>query len=345
MLTPLTVALDWSANSSHTALLAAEGSGFFAAVGLRVTFVEATAAAAPATPLDGVVAGSVDIGVAPCDQVLAEHLGRRRVECVAALVHADISAVCVLDGSPIQRAGDLLGARYGSCGYPLELEALAGMIEADGGGAGGVAEVCPPARPDTEGLLLEGSVDCAWMYRPWEVLRARKRSIGLRQFRPPECGVPFAYMNTLVISKARVAGLAGRDMLRRFLSAAAEGAAWAAADPRRAGRLLAKMAQAEGQHGFGVDSGLGDPAFNGESIQLLVDLGGLVPPEGCRWGEMEHGRWSAFLAWAEGRAAARARGEGEDEGGVMQLLGHAMPLDAGALFTNEFLSPSSLLHT
>lgn len=197
----------------------------------------------PRTPLEGVVNGDVTVGVAPCDHVLAEALGEDRVAAIATIVQGDISALCVLaegggrfDG--VSRPGLLSGARYASCGYPLEKAAIDAMIlkvciqlclcpklllvahrmraalnlacyivshklgtvletplatghtdqslnngcahgqfrmlyvRPQDGGTAGVQEVCPQLRTETETLLIEGCVDCAWLYRPWEVVRS-----------------------------------------------------------------------------------------------------------------------------------------------------------------------------
>jgi ABC-type nitrate/sulfonate/bicarbonate transport system substrate-binding protein len=72
------VALDWTANTSHAALLAAQGKGFFEEEGFDVSFVEPTQEGAPSTPLQGVVSGDITFGVTPCDDLLSEHLGEDR---------------------------------------------------------------------------------------------------------------------------------------------------------------------------------------------------------------------------------------------------------------------------
>jgi len=145
---------------------------------------------------------------------------RCRVACIATLVHTDISAVCVLESSPITSPKMLAGAKYGSCGYPLEVACINSMIREDGG-EGRVQEVCPTMRVDTELLLLKGEVDCAWMYRTWEVLRAKKRqNIAVREFPPANCGIPFGYMNTIIVLRSLVASEEGRDLVCAFLRAA-----------------------------------------------------------------------------------------------------------------------------
>eukprot|EP00961_Rhodomonas_salina_P190799 2574227-Rhodomonas_salina.2 len=58
------------------------------------------------------------------------------------------------------------------------------------------------------------------VYRTWEVLRAEAEGVALREFRPAECGVPFAYMNTVCVTRALVEDRAGQDLVQRFLRAA-----------------------------------------------------------------------------------------------------------------------------
>ena len=330
----LRLALDWTANTTHTALLVAEASGLNAARGLRVTFVEPTHTDAPDTPLDGVVSGCMDVGIAPCDQVLAESCGLDRVACVAALTATDISAICVNNDSLIVRPKDLAGQRFGSCGYPLERACLEAMCAADGG-AGGVLEVCPPERSQTEDLLLQGHVDCAWLYRSWEVLRAERAGISLREFRPREFGIPFGYMNTVVVARSLLATPEGKQTVRELLAAAADGALTAAADPAHAGRLLASMV---GSSGVSEAAGLGDADFNRASIEKLIALGALapVPGSGERWGAMEGSRWSSFVEWAQRTPAGRAllQNQGAATGEDGQML-----RSSGSLFTNEYLRP------
>lgn len=71
--------------------------------------------------LQGVLDGVVQFGIVPCDEILVEHLAEDRALCVATICHTDISAVAVLETSAISSPEMLVGAKYGSCGYPLEV--------------------------------------------------------------------------------------------------------------------------------------------------------------------------------------------------------------------------------
>lgn len=313
----ITVGLDWTANTAHAALLVAEGAGFNKEVGLAVSFVEATASNAPPTPLDGVVAGTLTFGLAPCDQILQEKVLQDRIHAVAALHDQDISAVCVLEESSIHTPANLSNKKYGSCGYAYEVACINGMIKHDGG-EGVVREVCPPARPETELLLLENKVDCVWMYRTWEVLRAEDAGISLREFVPGNFGVPFGYMNCVIASKVYLATTEGQDTMRKFLSAASKAAVFVADNPEDAARIIASMA---GSKGISKDCGLDNPDFNLKSIKKLIELKALLPVESDRsWGEMKHERWNSFVKWVESMPEITFSG-----------------IDISTLYTNKFL--------
>jgi ABC-type nitrate/sulfonate/bicarbonate transport system substrate-binding protein len=348
---PVRVALDWTPNTSHAALLVAHAKGFFGDEGLAVSFVSPTDEGAPDTPLEGVVGPyGISLGVAPCDDVLAEAMGLDRVVAIATLLQRDISALCVVvpsssasthDASSADacrpaasRPGLLAGARYASCGYPLEKAAIDAMVIGDGGGAG-VLQVCPPMRTETEMLLIEGHVDCAWMYRPWEVLRAARRGVKLHEMVPGEWGVPFGYMNTLVAPRSQVEQQVaeGAGWLARFLRAVVKGGVSVVEDPRDAAQLLARG-------GYGAE--LGDVEFNHESLCLMVSLGVFDPPcedngtpwDCSMWARMEERRWEAFFGWVESIAGMGGAEATAADGSVdSDRLGVA--LQVGSVFKNR----------
>ena len=119
-----------------------------------------------------------------------------------------------------------------------------------------MTEVCPPLRTATEQMLLSGEADAAWMYLPWEVLRAERTAArraaapsegspaaakALRRFRLADYGVSFGYMNCITCTQETAERDGGRTV-RALLDAVAEGAGIARSDPRRAAELLAEGA-------------------------------------------------------------------------------------------------------
>ena len=139
-------------------------------------------------------------------------------------------------------------------------------------------EVCPPLRMTTEQMLLSGEADAAWIYLPWEVLRAERVARRandlkggpkdglpmLRCFRLADYGVNFGYMNCITCTRETAEKDGGRTV-RALLDAVAEGAEIARSDPRRAAELLAE--------------GAGRPE-DLEDLEVGAQGGG-QPDEGC----------------------------------------------------------------
>jgi hypothetical protein len=106
-------------------------------------------------------------------------------------------------------------------------------------------------RTATEQMLLSWEADAAWMYLPWEVLRAERMAArraaapcegstaaakALRRFRLADYGVSFGYMNCITCTQETAERDGGRTV-RALLDAVAEGAGIARSDPRRAAEL------------------------------------------------------------------------------------------------------------
>jgi len=288
--------LDWSPNTTHVALIVAQGCGAFARRGLEVEFVAPDDNGAPKTPADGLCDGSLEFGLCPCDQLVTRGV-REELVAVAALVRVDISAVVVSAESGIDRPRKLVGRSYSSCGYPLEVATINALIAADGG-QGCVVEECPPMRMESDVALHTGEADCAWQYETWEVLRAKRQGKALNVFRLRDFGVKFGYMNCITAK----AGSMSDEVIRTFLDAVREGAEYAVRDPTAAANLL--------YQGSGKHPELADAAFVAESIEMLRDLGALgdfaASSDGSsslrRFGEFDPQVWADFGAWMEDKS-------------------------------------------
>jgi hypothetical protein len=164
------------------------------------------------------------------------------------------------------------------------------------------------------------------MYRTWECVRAKRMGLQLREFPPGKHGVPFGYMNCVVVTREKLATEQGRLLVRQFLAAASKGAAWAMADTARAAKELKVIAE-RGMVSAGC--GLEDEDVCRESMEMLAELNALVSPSG--WGQMDMMRWALFVNWVFSTKAFKALGK---------LPNGPDCLNISALFTNEYLAPA-----
>ena len=294
------VGLDWTPNTTHVGLYAALCSGAFSSRGLEVEFVAPGDDGAPTTPGVGLVAGLLQFGLCPCDQLVSSNF-RDELLAVAVLIAKDISAVVVRSDSQITRPRELAGRTYASCGYPFEAATVNELIAADGGsGGGGVREVCPPLRTSTESMLRDGSCDAAWQYLPWEVLRLEAQGVGLRCFRLADFGVAFGYMSSIAVT--REMAKSRPELVRRFVEAVAEGTRLAAQDPDAAARML--------YEGSAHHADLADMDFNSRSVRKLVELGALGGD-----GRADPAVWAGFASLLRA-VSLKSAGVGEAEAEV-----------------------------
>jgi hypothetical protein len=162
------------------------------------------------------------------------------------------------------------------------------------------------------------------MYRTWECLRAKRAGVKLREFCPADHGVPFGYMNCVVVTRELLSRPAGAERITKLLSAAAKGAAWASSNTKKAAHELARMVRSGA---VSAECGLDDEAMCAESLEMLGELGALLGKDG--WGRMDMMRWALFVAWAFSARTVKALGK---------LPSGPDALNLSSLFTNELLS-------
>lgn len=148
--------------------------------------------------------------------------------------------------------------------------------------------------------------------------------VKLREFPPGKHGVPFGYMNCVVVTREKLATEQGRLLVRKVLAAASKGAAWAMDDSARAAKELKAIAE---QGMVSAGCGLEDEDVCRESMEMLVELNALASPSG--WGQMDIMRWALFVNWVFSTKAFKALGK---------LPNGPDCLNISALFTNEYLA-------
>lgn len=301
--TPLRVALDWTPNTLHTGLYAAEHLSLFARAGLAVTLLPPDPSYST-TPARLVASGAADLAICPSESCIAyaHSGGPTRLQAIYAILAHDASAIV---SKTLSRPRELAagGRKYGSYGARYEDDIVRAMIEADGGSAGEMQVV---GEKEVGKLDLftavragDGRVDATWVFLPWEGLEADmagERLAGV--WRMEEYGVP--YGPSPVIARDAAAGRVSDEALRAFVGAVRQGYAWARERPEEAALLL-----------DGQCNPAREPAFLVRSQKVINAFYGN--------GRMEDGRWEKWVEWLRGRG----------------LLGDGK-VEAKSLYTNEF---------
>ena len=320
-LPPLKFGLDWLTNTAHASIFAAVAE-IQRLTGRDVAFVCPGDDSAPSTPADGLLVGTLDFGLIPCDQLVSiEHSTPGVLQAVLNLHSNDISALCVLSTSSVQRPSDLLGLRYASCGYPLEADTIRAIIRKDMNQSGGARETadkdllveeCPLLRTNTEDMLLAGEADCVWMYRPWEVLRAKQAGIELRCFSIQD-HASFGPMNMVCVRKDAIQP----QLIRQVVAAIQDGARITRDSPMTAVQCLMPRIRPPVEEELLL-----------EGVGMLKELGALDAKESLQYGMFDQAVWDRFADYL-----------GHDLG--RKDLANVLVDSEGKMWTNEyFKSPS-----
>lgn len=279
-LTPITLALDWTPNTTHIGFFVAAALGAYREAGLDLRWQTPEDDGYTLTPAVKLARGLVHFALAPSETVLSFSLqpDKPALRAVAALLQQDTSAIAVREGGPVERPAQLDGRRYASYSARYEMAIVRALVQADGG-RGELVEV-RPERLTAPAMLEAGEADATWIFSHWEGVQAARRGRPLRQFRLGDCGIPYGYSPLLL---ARAEDVAAKPaIVQAFVSASARGWELAAREPDRAAALMLKQLP---------HPTLADAAFVTESAQALAPA--ILDRQG-RWGTMESRRWLEF---------------------------------------------------
>lgn len=310
MPTRIRLALDWTPNTNHTGFYVALANGSYEKADLQVEIISPDADDYRLTPARRVAAGEADLAIAPSESVISFQTNNVPMIAVAAVLARDASAIVTLKQSGLDRPSRLDGKVYASYSARYEDEIIRQLIINDGGRGQFVAH--KPARLDIWHALLTNEADATWIFLPWEGVEAEQRDIQLNQFLLEDYEIPYGYSPVLAAHGDWATENA--DALRRFLSATAEGFAFAVRDPDEAARILFDTA---------AHPSLTSLDFLEKSQQVVA--GYYLDTEG-QWGVMRRDVWNAFVNWL-----IRNHLLNHPDGDLIQQY------DVSRLFTNDYL--------
>ena len=157
----LSICLEWTPNTNHTGLYAAQALGYFEEAGLKVSIIQ--------PPEDGAsalcAAGQTEFAITAQD-TMAAALARTeplKITAVAAILQHDTSGIITRAGEGMDRPKGLEGHTYSTYNGLIELAMMKQVVEADGGDFSRV-NLAPYALNDEAGALREGITDAIWIY-------------------------------------------------------------------------------------------------------------------------------------------------------------------------------------
>jgi len=294
----ITVMLDWTPNTNHIGIYAAEAEGYYDDVGLDVQIIE------PTGGVEAIVAeGQAQFGISYAEAVLPARLAGVGVTSIATVLPHNESSLMSLASEGIARPRDLEGKKYGGFGGQLEQQLIESLVACDGGDPS-LVEFVEVGNVDYIPGMDQDRFDFVWVFEGWDVIRARNLE-GVEITTLPfidytEC-IPDWYTPVIVTDDDLITD--DPKLVSAFLEATARGYDFVADDHGAAATALLEAAPEL------------DESLVRDSAAYLADRF----TDGAGWGQQQNSVWVEFEAFL--REAA--------------LIESAV--DVAEAYTNEFL--------
>ncbi len=250
---PVTIALDWTPNTNHIGLYAAQAKGFYADAGLDVRILPYSDAAAGTLVANRVA----DFGIVSALALFTQRTAGADIVATYAISQTETGRIVFnADRTDISRPKDLDGLTYGGFGSAWENALIGSIIRHDGGK--GVFKTVTLGTSAYE-ALANGAVDFTLEVYTWEGVKAQLEGKAHRSFRYSDYGVPDQHPNFIAASQAYLD--ANAQTAADFMTATQRGYTFAVDHPDEAADML--IAQ--------NSDVLSDRALVRASLQALID--------------------------------------------------------------------------
>ncbi len=226
------VVLDWTPNTNHSGLYAAQALGYFKEAGLDVQITQPGMNTAEKI----VASGQAEFGVSYQESVTIARSESIPVKSIAAVIQHNTSGFASLARDNIVSVRDFEGRRYGSSGWPSELEILKQVMRAADAKSDSVRIVSGV----TDFFSTIGKdADFEWIYFGWDGVQAKLKGINLNYLPIRDIDPVFDFYTPVIIANERLIN-SDPELIRAFLAAASRGYEYCIANPAKAADLLVK---------------------------------------------------------------------------------------------------------
>ena len=278
----ITFCLDWTPNTNHTGIFAAQALGYYEEAGLDVQIVQ--------PPEDGALlmcaAGQAQFAVEFQDTMAAsldleEPMG---VTAVAAVIQHNTSGIISRAGDGISSPKGLEGKIYSTWESPIELAMIRYCMEQEGADFDQV-KMIPNDITDEPAALAAHQTDAVWIFYGWAGVNAELEGVDCDYWNFCDIAKELDYYTPVLITNNKLLE-EEPETVKAFLDATCRGYEYAVENPREAADLLIE----------------GDTTGSLKGSEELVYasrewLAGKYIDDAKQWGVIDPERWDAFYGW------------------------------------------------
>ena len=278
----ITFCLDWTPNTNHTGIYAAQALGYFEEAGLDVSIVQ--------PPENGAVlmcaAGQAEFAVDAQDTMAAsldldEPLG---VTAVAAMIQHNTSGILSRAGDGITSPKGLAGKTYSTWESPIEMAMIKYCMEQEGASFDDLTLI-PNDITDEPAALAAHQTDAVWVFYGWSGVNSEVEGVDCDYWNFSDIAPELDYYTPVLLANNEFLEK-NPETAKAFLDAARRGYEYAIENPKEAADMLI-----EGDS-TGSLKGSEDLVYASQEW-----LSSKYIDDAEQWGVIDPERWDAFYGW------------------------------------------------
>ncbi|MBR4964978.1 MAG: ABC transporter substrate-binding protein [Lachnospiraceae bacterium] len=276
----ITIVLEWTPNTNHTGIYAAQELGYFEEAGLNVEIVQPPEGGAEAL----VASGKAQFGVSCQDSLAPAFVGEGKipVTAVAAILQHNTSGIISRAGEGMDTPKGLEGKKYATWDSPVEKATIRDVMEDDGGDFD-LVELIPSTVTDEVSALKSKSVDAIWIYYGWTGVACQVAGLEADYFEFADIDPVFDFYTPVIIGNNSWMEK-NAETAKAFVEALSKGYTYAAENPKEAADILMNASP--------------ELKSNAELVYKSQEyLSKEYIADADRWGEFDANRWAAFYTW------------------------------------------------
>lgn len=278
----ITFCLDWTPNTNHTGLYAAQALGYYEEAGLDVKIVQPPENGASAV----CASGQAQFAIEAQDTLAAGFDMEEPLEvtAVAGVIQHNTSGILSRAGDGVDSPKGLEGKVYATWESPIELAMLEYVMKADGGDFSKVKQI-PNNITDEPAALQAKQTDAVWVFYGWGGITGEVNGIACDYWSFAQISGELDYYTPIII--------ANNDFLKEspneakaFMEATQKGYEYAIKHPKEAADMLIE----------------GDETGSlSDSKELVYASQEWISKEYQKdaksWGIIDEERWNRFYTW------------------------------------------------
>ena len=278
----ITLCLDWTPNTNHTGIYAAQALGYYEEEGLDVEIVQ--------PPENGAVlmcaAGQAEFAIDAQDTMAAalDQEEPLEITAVAAILQHNTSGILSRAGDGIDSPKGLEGKTYSTWESPIELKMIEYVMKQDGGDFSKL-KLIPNDITDEPAALAAHQTDSVWVFYGWSGINAEVEGVDCDYWSFAGLSPDLDYYTPVIIANDSFLE-ESPDTARAFLRATAKGYEYAVQNPVEAADMLIE--------GDSTGSLKGSEDLIYASQKWLSER---YIDDADRFGVIDADRWNAFYGW------------------------------------------------